>query len=294
MSREFQFIVVTPPAQSDPATAIAASRAGAIGILDCQFISDEQITREALRRLAAFGRNKRGVKIDGFDEDWAARVISWTPAELSVVVFTGCTPGFLEQQIRLFHKRDVTVLLECTTHDQARTGERLGVDGLIAKGNEAAGSIGEETTFVLLQRTAGSTSLPVWAHGGVGLHGVAACYAAGAAGAVLDGQLWLTRECSLPAAVKDCIRRMDGSETVCIGKEAGETFRVYAKPGAPEIDQLRKELAGLTTGATHAEKPRIWGRTMRARTGWDSGNIWLLGQDAAFASSFAQVTNREK
>src|ERR671918_1665436 len=66
---------------------------------------------------------------------------------------------------------------------------------------------------------------------GIGLHTAAACYAAGAAGVVLDMQLALTRESPLPEVAKATIACMDRSETVCLGAEIGEAYRVYARPG---------------------------------------------------------------
>ena len=36
----------------------------------------------------------------------------------------------------------------------------MGVDGLVLKGHEAGGFVGEDSTFVLLQKWIGATSLP--------------------------------------------------------------------------------------------------------------------------------------
>ena len=106
------------------------------------------------------------------------------------------------------------VLLQVTTIEQAHVGIDVKADGLIAKGNEAGGWVGQETTFILLQRLASQVSLPVFAQGGIGIHTVAACYAAGAAGVVLDSQLLMTHESQLPEEVKQSIAHMDGSETM--------------------------------------------------------------------------------
>ena len=50
-------------------------------------------------------------------------------------------------------------------------------------------SVGEETSFILLQKALDRQSAPVFVRGGIGLHGTAAVRAAGAAGVVLDDQL---------------------------------------------------------------------------------------------------------
>ncbi len=74
--------------------------------------------------------------------------------------------------------------------------------------------VGEETTFILLQRLLRSDlRKPIFAWGGIGLNTAAACRMAGAAGVVLDWQLALMRESSLPMSMRHRIHRMDGSET---------------------------------------------------------------------------------
>ncbi|MFE6133603.1 beta-ketoacyl synthase N-terminal-like domain-containing protein, partial [Streptomyces sp. NPDC056437] len=104
-----------------------------------------------------------------------------------------------------------------------------GADGIVARGHEGGGRVGELTTFVLLQRLLAEPRLtvPVHAAGGIGLHTAAAAVAGGAAGVVLDTQLALTTEGleGLPRAVADAIRAMDGSETTVV---AGH--RVYTRP----------------------------------------------------------------
>src|SRR4051812_16169459 len=79
-----------------------------------------------------------------------------------------------------------------------RAAAGAGADAIVAKGHEAGGWIGDESTFVLVQRLAGAPGMPpVWAQGGIGLHTTAACAVAGAAGAVLDAQVLLARESPL-------------------------------------------------------------------------------------------------
>jgi hypothetical protein len=97
--------------------------------------------------------------------------------------------------------------------------------------------VGEESAFVLFQRLAREARLPVWVQGGIGLHTTAACAAGGAAGIVLDGQLALLRESTLPAPVRDIVRAMDGSETRLLGGH-----RVFTRP-----DLSLPDIAGDST-----------------------------------------------
>jgi acyl transferase domain-containing protein/NAD(P)H-dependent flavin oxidoreductase YrpB (nitropropane dioxygenase family) len=110
------------------------------------------------------------------------------------------------------------VLVEVTGHDEAVAAAAAGAQGLIARGSEAGGRVGDLSSFVLLQRLLADDApdLPVWVAGGIGLRTAAASVVGGAAGVVLDSQLALLAESDLPEAVVSGIRGMDGSETVLV------------------------------------------------------------------------------
>jgi acyl transferase domain-containing protein/NAD(P)H-dependent flavin oxidoreductase YrpB (nitropropane dioxygenase family)/NADP-dependent 3-hydroxy acid dehydrogenase YdfG len=207
------------------------------------------------------------------------------------MILTPWDPEVLRQQVPDLRQRRLTVLLEVTCLEQAQLGEQLRVDGLIAKGHEAGGWVGEETTFILLQRLLSQVHLPIWAQGGIGLHTAAACYAAGATGVVLDSQLALTRESQLPAAAKAAIAAMDGSETVCLGGELGQPCRVYTRPGLSAVEKLRgMAISFAQDSRSRTEVVQEWRQAVEARVGWGAPqeHVWVLGQDAAFAASLAQ------
>ena len=111
------------------------------------------------------------------------------------------------------------------------------MDGLILKGHEAGGRVGAETSFILLQRwrahveRGGSAGLPVFVQGGVGPNSAAACAAGGATGVVLDAQLLLTGESSVPDEIRQRLTAFDGSETTCPGERLGMPYRVLSRPG---------------------------------------------------------------
>ncbi|HWG25633.1 SDR family oxidoreductase [Actinospica sp.] len=110
------------------------------------------------------------------------------------------------------------VLVEVTSLDEARAAADAGVYGLIARGNEAGGVVGELSSFVLLQQlVAADLGVPVWSVGGIGEHTAAAAVIGGAAGVVLDTQLALMPEADLPERIGNVLRGMDGSETQLVG-----------------------------------------------------------------------------
>ncbi|MFD0973465.1 beta-ketoacyl synthase N-terminal-like domain-containing protein, partial [Plantactinospora endophytica] len=108
------------------------------------------------------------------------------------------------------------VLVEVTSRAEARTAAEAGAYGLIARGSEAGGRVGELSSFVLVQQllTDEALRLPVWVAGGIGPRTAAACVLGGAAGVILDSQLALMPESDLPEDVRAVIGRMDGSLTV--------------------------------------------------------------------------------
>ncbi len=291
MTREFQIIVLTPPGLLDPALAIATSRVGELGVLDLEYALDHEAARQAAAALARHARNNYGLKLNCQQRELLSELLANASERLNLVLLTGHDPQLLRREIETIHQEGRRVFLEATNLEQARLGETLGVDGVVAKGNEAGGFVGEETAFVLLQRLLGRLSLPVYAQGGIGLHTAAACYAAGAAGIVLDAQLALARESRLPAAIKDGIAAMDGSETVCLGSELGERYRIYFRPGLSPVEALRQEEESLATNASLEtdEKRAAWRNAVRQRVGWADPNqhVLLLGQDAAFAAPLA-------
>ncbi|HZX48069.1 MAG TPA: SDR family NAD(P)-dependent oxidoreductase [Nitrospirota bacterium] len=289
---KFQIMALTPPCQTDPSIAIAASRAGGIGVLDLEYVRDGQTALNAVARLVRYAKKGCGIKLHGENDRLVDRIGPNLIQQLEIIILTYGNPDSLSQQIQLLKHQGLTVLLEVTSHDQAIYGENQGVDGIIAKGNESGGRVSEETAFILLQRLLKGTSLPVWVQGGIGLHTAAACFAAGAAGVVLDSQLALTRESTLPETVKAAIGRMDGSETTCLGVGTGDTCRVYAaRPGLSIIKELSDTADALSKDPRQRhEILSMWHHVVRERAGWDAPeqSIWLLGQDAAFAAPLAR------
>ncbi|WP_341716227.1 SDR family NAD(P)-dependent oxidoreductase [Micromonospora sp. FIMYZ51] len=260
------FLVFSPPGFSDPALAIAASRAGAIGVLDLQFTADLDAARAGARLLAGQARGRWGVLVD--DPATLVEPLLGPPDQRpDVVVLPAGVPELaaVVAAVRAAGSAAFVVATDLAAAEQAAGAE---ADAVIAKGNEAGGWVGEETSFVLVQRCLAALRLPVWVQGGIGRHTVAACQAAGAAGVVLDGQVLLARESSLPTAWRARLRSADGAETVCLDAALGKRFRVLGQ-GPPPADLLRDVAACA-------------GRPM-ARDG-----VLAVGQEVAFAADLAR------
>ncbi|WP_443945528.1 SDR family NAD(P)-dependent oxidoreductase [Pedobacter sp. AW1-32] len=109
----------------------------------------------------------------------------------------------------------------------------LGAHGLIVKGNEGAGLVGYESSFILFQRIIQEIKdLPIWVQGGIGTHTAAAVIAQGAEGIVLDSQLALFPESNIPQELKNICAKLSGTETKLI-----DHCRVLSRPNSPIIEE---------------------------------------------------------
>lgn len=290
MMRTFQFIIFTPVLLIDSAIAIAASRAGALGVLNLESVPDVPVAGKEINRLAKFAQREVGLKFDSRDPTIIDELTRDLPGQIKYLILTASHQDNLTKLVPELRTRGLTVLVEVTNANQAELAHSLHVDGVIAKGNEAGGWVGEETTFILLQRLLSRFEMPVWGYGGIGLHTAAACYAAGAAGVVLDSQLLLTRESRLPQAAKSAIAIMDGSETIELGADLNLTCRVYKRPGAHVVEGLAEQASQLASnGTTRTQKANEWVAAVQSSLAWGAlaESAWPLGQDAAFAKPLA-------
>ncbi len=191
-------VAVCPLGTASARYVAAAARGGGLGVLDLT----GGPAAEELELLAEWGTTEFGVRL--------SRAGAALPVAASTVLLTADSPC----TARDFPGR--RVLAEVTSRAEAARAVRDGAHGLIARGHESGGRIGELSTFVLLQALLADEALnvPVWAAGGIGPATAAAAIAGGAAGVVLDTQLALLPEAGLPASVAVALIGLDGSETV--------------------------------------------------------------------------------
>src|SRR5262249_4046508 len=108
-------LVLTPPGSGDAALAIAACRAGAVGVLDLEFATDPAAARAALDRLNQFTSAPFGVKL-GRDGGPLLPLLAELPAgRLGWVVLAGGDHERLPEWLKEFRGRGVTVVLEAVS-----------------------------------------------------------------------------------------------------------------------------------------------------------------------------------
>jgi NAD(P)H-dependent flavin oxidoreductase YrpB (nitropropane dioxygenase family) len=240
--------------------AIAAARAGALGLVDLEWEPSSAFDG-VLSRAAMLGVDF-GVRVRASDLPDAATLATW-PSHVTVVCLVD-DDSPLHAMVSRVQGAGRTAIVEVTDRDRAREGLAAGARAIVLAGHEAGGRCSDDSSLILLQAVAEMAVDRVWVRGGIGPDSAAACIAAGAAGVVLDGALLLARESPLEDADRAAIEKLDGSDTVTHRDVGSRLVRVLC-PVANRRDA-----------------------NARVSPGW-RGDAWRpVGQDAAFARSLAE------
>ncbi len=287
-------LALTAPGSTDPAVAIAACRAGALGVLDLEMMANDQVATELVARLRRFTDAAFGLKVGVGSLEIGRQLAAQDPAARPMlIILAGGAQRWSEHGDVLGQWKELAdeVLLECVSLEEAALARELGCAGVILKGHESGGRIGEETAFVLLQRymdLADELKLPAYVQGGVGRFTIGALQVGGAAGVVLDAQLALTKEARPASTIRQWLRASDGSETRRLGESLGESFRLAAPGGASAFEPLEDRLREIEGGpGALSDKQRLW-RDAIAESARTRKPPFHLGQDACFAHDLAE------
>ncbi len=211
MLHGIEVVGITPFGEASVTLARALCTAGATGVVS--LADDLEEARRALAELHGAAPGRLGVAVSQTTQVDPEML----PDSVELVVLPAGVP--------VGPWRPRTVLVQATSVAEARSAAADGADGVIAKGSESAGRVGDEGAFVLLQHLVAELRVPVYVQGGIGLHSAAAALAGGAAGIVVDSQLALMPELGLPPDTRAAIARMDGSET-----EVVDGIRLLSRP----------------------------------------------------------------
>jgi 3-oxoacyl-(acyl-carrier-protein) synthase/NAD(P)H-dependent flavin oxidoreductase YrpB (nitropropane dioxygenase family) len=307
----FNCFSLNPIEFAHPSIAVGTIRAGGIGVLDREFCSDRNLDKASrnLNQLLALvdEHDAVGLRLRAEQISQSETLLSQLTTRSHWLILCGWNPQTLEEVIAsLPTAQSRRILLEVTAIEQALALSPLEeIDGLIAKGHESGGWVGEDSAFLLTQKLVARQPKPVYVQGGIGIHTVAACRAAGASGVVLDDQLWLMPESPLPNEWQRYLSNLNGQEAIVIGERLEGNCRVLSRPGFPVISALQKlaeqlELAdfGLESAAkdtksldsnetSNQRKFQIWQQQAQPLIGWGSpGTIaWPMGQAVGLAVS---------
>ncbi|MEK6675815.1 MAG: SDR family NAD(P)-dependent oxidoreductase [Planctomycetota bacterium] len=282
----FDVFVVSIGGTFDPSLAIAAARAGGVGILDLTFLKNVEIGLSASKRLAALSRGRFGLLIHGRLGEVESAVLKEVGHCDTICILGDGSDGIHQVIARC---RDVArrVGIVVTRTADVATANQIGCDFVVVKGHESGGVVGEMSTFVLLQYALANTSLPVVAWGGIGPSSAAGCQAAGAVGVVLDWAVALTRESPLPDRFRKRLAAMDGSETAALSLGGGLFCRLYHQPDFTARERLSAFIEeGASKSRDDTSLEEFMASLLRETKAED--RLWPMGQDAAFASKWVE------
>lgn len=284
MPNEFLTFAKLPRGLRNAPGLVAASRAGWTAVVGMEHGVDLAVVTGELEMLATHHRRPFAVAVDHLGEaqlrlieQHAKRGLGWVLADAEL--WESDARSALES-LRGPHLRVVAVVRG--TQDPAAWTSEV-VDGVVLTGHEAAGFVGEQSTFVLLQRWKESGDVPLFVHGGMALHSAAACAALGVSGGVFDSQLLLLDDLRPSDPLRALLSKLSGTETVAVGSEEhGEYCRVLVRPGNAAAQAFAEDGRGLRFDALRS--------LLAGRTGWDAPRdaVLPLGQDVCFAEPFAR------
>jgi acyl transferase domain-containing protein/NAD(P)H-dependent flavin oxidoreductase YrpB (nitropropane dioxygenase family)/NADP-dependent 3-hydroxy acid dehydrogenase YdfG len=291
VDNNFECIVLAPCELGPPHIALGAVRAGGIGIIDlgfgrwdgnralqvltqvrwlCQRIRAGQriglrlapsslaFHRESLAALAAF---PFVILFDRYPDQSAIDLArAYGPARILVEVRS------LDEHLRLITENKI--------------------DGVVACGNEGGGAVGEDSSFILLQKLLRHPVPDLYVRGGIGVHSAAGCRAAGARGVILDDQLLLLREAQMPDSWKHQLENLTGTETVVLGTELGRPVRILDRPTMKGVARLRELSRNLSPKDPNSAT--IWMQAVEEHVGWNDPveAAWPVGQAIGLAEIY--------
>ncbi len=296
----FRCISVAPSDLAHPNLAIATVLAGGVGVLDLEYITDSS---RALSNLLLLQQQTRqspdiGLRLQADCLAKSQPLLGCLSSHSFWIILTGWTIQALPELLaQLPTDPSPHILLELTRaedmSEMALDGQLPAIssvcldrlEGFIVRGYESGGWVGEDSAFILTQKLLELTDLPIYVQGGIGIHTAAACRAAGAAGVVLDDQLWLMPESPLSEAWQQHLRGLSGQEAKAMGDRLLAPLRVLTRPGFSAALQLQRLADQLEADSASSLE---WHQAAAPLVGWGDPKdfAWPVGQAIGQAAAY--------
>ncbi|MDB4966680.1 MAG: 2-nitropropane dioxygenase-like enzyme [Myxococcales bacterium] len=217
-----------------PRLCAATSAAGGLGILASATMTLPQLVA-AVREVKSRTDRSFGVNLRTDQADIVQRVELLIAERVKVASFAQAPSKELIQRLK------AGGVLTMPTVGQRRHAEKVaswGVDAIIAQGHEGGGHTGPVPTTLLLPDVVDAVGIPVLGAGGFfDGRGLVAALAYGAAGIAMGTRFLLTRESTVPGAVKDLYLATNVNGTVVTRSVDGVPQRVIV---TELIDRLER------------------------------------------------------
>ncbi|MES9990551.1 MAG: SDR family NAD(P)-dependent oxidoreductase [Candidatus Thiodiazotropha sp.] len=280
--KNFKIFVYTPAGYDDVTLAISACRAGGIGVLNAEMSNDTQAQLAQLDLLAKQAGSNFGIKLDRADNKLLTAAEDYISKGLTWVIVDDEIWSSIEKQTARLRKKGVSILVEVTDSEDSSVLDQQHIDGLVLKGHESGGFVGESSTFVLLQKWRNKAVVPIYVRGGLTPQVAAACHAIGVSGGVLDNQVLLLRDSPLAEVLTPVISTLSGNETIAVGdEEQGTYLRILVRPGHQEAQRFFSKHKGASSDLREEARGKVIWENPRS-------GILPLGQDVCFAGSWSE------
>jgi NAD(P)H-dependent flavin oxidoreductase YrpB (nitropropane dioxygenase family) len=204
-----------PTIFNSPTLVSAVCDAGALGILGCTHLSEDQI-RAVAQSIRSLTNRPFALNVLLFlaDEDGYGAALETEPAVISISwpkKNQDLTPW-----IKRAHDAGCKVTVMAGAVDEAKRAADAGADVIVAQGTEGGGHVGWIATSVLVPMVVDAVApIPVMAAGGIADgRGFASALALGAEGVLLGTRFLASEECGLHPSYKQAILDSDGHDTV--------------------------------------------------------------------------------
>jgi acyl transferase domain-containing protein/NAD(P)H-dependent flavin oxidoreductase YrpB (nitropropane dioxygenase family)/NAD(P)-dependent dehydrogenase (short-subunit alcohol dehydrogenase family) len=273
VSADFISFVYSPSVLLGAELAIAATRSGGVGVINAELERIENNIFYCLDSMEKNAKGKYGLKLGELNID-IKKLDPYLKSNLAWLIIDSHNAD------QYLSKVKAKTFIECTGGNFPDSFKKA--DGIIIKGNESGGYVGEESSFILLQKWAKQTDLPLYVRGGMTPHVAAACAAMGVAGGVFDSQVLLLEDSPLAPCLQKLLAPLSGSETVAVGDgEKGDYFRILSRPQLKAAKQFTEDGEG---------KPIDELKALVTSTGvsWLAPQDGLLpvGHDVCFAEAY--------
>ena len=226
----------------------ATSAAGGLGILASATMTLDQLER-AIDDVRARTQKPFGVNLRTDQDDIEARIDLLVRKNVKIASFAQAPR---KEVVRRLKDAGVLTMPTVGAKRHAEKVAAMGVDALIAQGHEGGGHTGPVPTSLLLPTVASAVDIPVIGAGGFfDGRGLVAALAYGASGIAMGTRFLLTKESTVPDAVKRLYLETDVAGTVVTRAIDGYPQRVIRTEFIERLERHRGVLS-LALAARHA------------------------------------------
>jgi NAD(P)H-dependent flavin oxidoreductase YrpB (nitropropane dioxygenase family) len=241
-----------------PRLAAATSNAGGLGILAAATMSVDELN-DAIVEMKSRTQQPFGVNLRTDAPDIEDRIDLMIDQRVKVASFAMAPRADLVAKLKA---GGLVVIPSIGAKRHAEKVVEMGVDAVLVQGGEGGGHTGSVPTTLLLPQVVDAVNVPVIAAGGFfDGRGLVAALAYGAAGIAMGTRFLLTKESTVPDAVKEFYLGKTVNDTVVTTKVDGFPHRVLRTEFVEELQNAGR----ITTLVRALRNALAYKRYSRAR-----------------------------